>query len=188
MTVFFSSDWHLGHQKPAIWSARGFPSMESHDNYLINDWKEKVGRFDEVVMVGDMLMGEHKVKRAVELFSMLPGKKIWCLGNHDPKPERLQPVMDLGVQVIPFGKSFEWGEQYGSFLLVQHLPYAGTPHAIHGAGDREHLPYPVDQGFPLVHGHTHSREFKSRGPANGLMFHVGVDAHGGLVRYEDILK
>ena len=188
MTVFWTSDWHLGHQKEFVWKARGFPTMDQHDNYLIKHWQQTVTKHDEVVMVGDMFMGQDKVKRAVELFSSLPGRKTWVLGNHDPKPAALQPVVDIGITVIPFGKSFEWGLQQSTFFLVNHLPYEGTPHAVHGPNDRDFLPYPEDRGFPLIHGHTHSKEFKSRGPANGLMFHVGVDAHAGLVAYEELIK
>lgn len=187
MTIFFTSDWHLGHDKPFVWQARGFPSMESHDSYLIKNWQETVSRYDDVYIVGDFMMGKDKIQRATELLGSLQFRTVtWVLGNHDPKPGPLKEAFKgTNVTIVPMGDEFVFGTD--SFWYVSHLPYAGTQHAVHGKDERP-LPFPEDKGFPLLHGHTHSTHVFSRGPARGLQVHVGVDAHAGLVSYDALIK
>lgn len=99
-------------------------------------------------------------------------------GNHD----RVSPATQSNRAVERFRPLYEaagWtvlpevmeGTRGGYRLLASHYPYVGDSHDV----DRhaKHRPR-WDDGVPLLHGHTHSRD---HGP-NGHQFHVGVDAHG----------
>lgn len=54
-------------------------------------------------------------------------------------------------------------------MLASHYPYQGDTTGV----ERHSSHRPADEGIPLLHGHTHSRDF---GPHGSHEFHVGVDA------------
>lgn len=61
------------------------------------------------------------------------------------------------------------GTRRGVRLLASHYPYSGDT-----TGAERHSKHrPIDAGVPLIHGHTHERDFGSHGSHE---FHVGVDA------------
>jgi calcineurin-like phosphoesterase family protein len=88
--VRFIADLHLGHK----WMAehRGFKDVDSHDEYIINQWNKVTNKKDTTYVIGDVTMesSEHYNK-----LDLLKGRKIIILGNHDiPKhiPELLKHV------------------------------------------------------------------------------------------------
>ena len=36
--VWFTSDLHLGHNKPFLYEPRGFKNIQEHDNAIIENW------------------------------------------------------------------------------------------------------------------------------------------------------
>lgn len=61
------------------------------------------------------------------------------------------------------------GSRRGTRLLASHYSYAGDTTGVERHGSHR----PVDTGIPLLHSHTHERDF---GPHGSHEFHVGVDA------------
>ena len=45
---YFTSDLHIGHDKPFIWQARGFNSIEEHDTQILLRWNTAVSPEDTV--------------------------------------------------------------------------------------------------------------------------------------------
>ena len=60
MAIFIVSDLHLGHDKPFIYGARGFESVEEMNETIIRKWNEVVGEEDDVYILGDLVMGEER--------------------------------------------------------------------------------------------------------------------------------
>lgn len=74
----FISDLHFGHNKPFIYEARGFLSIEEHDKELIKRFNSKVKPEDVVYHLGDFCWGNIS-----DYIYQLNGTIIFIFGNHD---------------------------------------------------------------------------------------------------------
>lgn len=111
------------------------------------------------------------------LTAQLNGRRLLVPGNHDRVSsatqsrkaiERFAPIYEAaGWVILP---EIVEGTRRGRRLVASHYPYRGDSQEI----DRHSKHRPIDEGIPLLHGHTHSRD---HGP-DGNQFHVGVDAFG----------
>jgi calcineurin-like phosphoesterase family protein len=97
MNIYFTSDWHLFHQRvidgPSNearvnsdrWhGARPFKSIEEMHRTIINNYCEVVTDKDHVYFLGDLTMrGPNKCGPVMEIVKKLPGIKHYVMGNHD---------------------------------------------------------------------------------------------------------
>jgi calcineurin-like phosphoesterase family protein len=90
MDVWFSSDWHKGHENivrgVSKWedkhACRDFDTLQEHDETLINNINAVVKKDDYIYMLGDWAFGGRQ--NIYELWKRLNCKNIHlCLGNHD---------------------------------------------------------------------------------------------------------
>ena len=100
--VYVIADLHLGHAKVAEY--RGFPTVEAHDDALVQAWNEKVGKHDVVYVLGDVFQ--------LGRVPLLNGMKKLALGNHDQKP--------ISNYVRLFSKVRAYFEFDG--CLLSHIP------------------------------------------------------------------
>ncbi|WP_248885557.1 hypothetical protein [Acidithiobacillus acidisediminis] len=159
MTIFFTSDWHLGHKNIIRYTQRPFSSIEEMESCLIGEWHSRVTRRDTVYFLGDFSVTNAQNRPRMEaILASLPGHKILVVGNHDD------------------GKIQGWDEEHrlldvrvdGKHLLLCHYPLASW-------GDMRNILH--------LHGHTHGNGGRHPG-----MIDVGVDVWGGrIVTLEDIL-
>ena len=56
--IFFTSDWHIGHNKTFLYSPRGFQSIEEHDEVIITNCNKIVKPDDELWILGDLALGD----------------------------------------------------------------------------------------------------------------------------------
>lgn len=133
--VFFVSDPHLGHKNILKFSSetRRFDSIEEHDDYICNEWKEKVGKRDLVWVLGDLGTKEY----AIERISELPGRKKLIRGNHDQMP--LQMYLNVFEDIQSMIK-------YRGYWLT-HCPI--HPNELWGKRN--------------IHGHVHSNTVRLPG-------------------------
>jgi len=129
--VFFISDTHFNH--PAILKfepgVRKFDTIEEHDQFLIDQWNNEVGKRDIVFHLGDVCFGSQD--RFQEIFKQLNGDKRLILGNHDLYPTHLY---------IKYFRQVYGALAYKGYWLT-HIP-------IH----------PNCLGHPVnIHGHLHHR-------------------------------
>jgi|SRR6478735_1148981 len=182
---FFTSDTHFGHARIIELCDRPFKSVEHMDETLINNWNETVSPGDIVYHLGDVALGSWD--RWDGILSRLNGHKILVVGNHDRifagaserHRERFTPIYEQWfVDICDFDTlTFRsdgvagWDTQ---LTALSHFPYDGDSH-----GEERYREFrPKDEGFPLIHGHTHGRDQKATVSQAGTpMFHVGVDAH-----------
>jgi calcineurin-like phosphoesterase family protein len=129
--VFVTSDLHLGHKNLAI-NYRGFETIESHDEYIVQNWNSVVTKRDVVYILGDITLENSRHYHTLDL---LEGKKYVALGNHDSRKH----VQELLRYVNGVAGIFE----YKGFCM-SHIP-------IH--------PLELDRYRGNIHGHTHEKSF-----------------------------
>jgi calcineurin-like phosphoesterase family protein len=187
MSLFLTSDLHLGHANIIAYTGRPFDSVDDMNEGLIDAWNETVAPSDSVWVLGDVCMGN--IDRSLALVRRLHGTLHLLSGNHDRTFRRHDGRVDK--------RSAEWDRAYrragfvsidnGTVtidiglrepILACHFPYSGDSQGI----DRYPEQRPVDDGHPLLHGHTHGAWRQ-----NGLMIDVGVDAWAGRPVHADEL-
>ena len=82
--VWVTSDTHFLHENIIKYCDRPFKDKEEMTEALITTWNEQVGDDDLVIHLGDVTFSKD-----YDVLSLLNGKKILVLGNHDPNPKAL---------------------------------------------------------------------------------------------------
>lgn len=175
MTVYFTSDLHLGHRR--VSELRGFTSTAEHDLTLYRTWAATVRRDDVVYVLGDVTgtTSTGATDHALATLKSLPGRKHLVAGNHDPVhpmhrrtfARRLPAYLDAFETVSPFLRRRLDGHE----VLLSHFPYAEWGDGPERPGSRYDQYRLPDMGLPLLHGHTHGLERE-----HGSSLHVGLDA------------
>ncbi|MDQ6617987.1 MAG: metallophosphoesterase family protein [Actinomycetota bacterium] len=171
MTVWFTSDLHLGHANIISYSRRPFPDVVAMNQGLIDRWNDAVGSADDVWVLGDFALG--RIETTLPLVRTLHGRKQLVSGNHDRcwsghgsrAAQWIERYLDAGFHRVHQG---DLGlDVAGIEVRGCHFPYIGDSHDH----DRYVEARPVDRGQWLLHGHVHER-WRQR----GRMINVGVDA------------
>lgn len=177
MTVWFTSDTHFSHQNIIRYCDRPFEDTDHMDEEIIRRWNEVVAPIDTVYHLGDIALGT--IAKSLPKVARLNGHKIAVLGNHD------RPFMRAGKndedrwwdeyrQV--FDHVVHWAgmniDLYGTDFALSHFPYTGD----HTPEDRHSDVRPVDNGLPLIHGHTHTTNRLTFSAKGTPQIHVGQDA------------
>ena len=80
--IWFTSDWHLQHDRPFIVEDRGFDSIKEHDDFLVSEFNRLVTKDDLVFNMGDFIFGtQDDCKTAMDKLKM--GNQFYIIGNHD---------------------------------------------------------------------------------------------------------
>ena len=170
---FVTSDHHFGHIRINELAGRPFAAVDEMNAALVDQWNAVVPPDAVVLHLGDVALGP--INDSVALTAQLNGRRFLVPGNHDRVSaatqsrkaiERFAPIYEAaGWVILP---EIVEGTRRGHRLMASHYPYRGDSQEI----DRHSKHRPIDEGIPLLHGHTHSRD---HGP-DGNQFHVGVDA------------
>lgn len=167
MTVWFSSDLHLGHVGVIDFCKRPYRSVTEMDAELIDGWNKNVHPNERVYCLGDMSFWTPAI--GVTLLKRLNGQKILIRGNHDKyslTQYRQSGFIDiLEEAVITVG---------GQRVRLSHYPYL----AERGTEPEYEYRYPQlrpkrDPGEFLLCGHVHGL-WKVR----PRQINVGVDVWG----------
>lgn len=180
-TLWVTSDTHFSHRMLAL-DIRGFPSIEEHDEYLIEKWNKTVDPSDTVIHLGDVSLKAPAVY--APLTTRLNGKKHLVYGNHDMgwggHRDCLKYYDDYRKAGFLTTHEYLRRKIDGNQVLFSHFPYQRD----HSAQER-YTQYRFRIGeLPIVHGHTHSSEKVSHahngrgvfGRGKTLQIHVGMEA------------
>lgn len=184
MSVWFTSDLHIGHVKVAQIRAEEFgaPAVASHpehavgwhDQHLAWNWDDLVCPGDQVWVLGDISAGGKQAQlNALQWLSNRPGQKHLIAGNHDgchPMHRDSHKWQPEYLKVFDSVQPFARRRINGIGVLLSHFPYSGD----HSEQDRYDQYRLRDLGVPLLHGHVHADT--KRWGRNQI--HVGVDAWG----------
>lgn len=170
---FVTSDTHFSHARISELAGRPFDTVAEMDAELIRRWNDTVAPDSVVLHLGDLALG--RIADSLPLTAQLHGRRFLVPGNHD----RVSPATQSNRAIERFTPLYAdagWailseviaGTRAGHPIVASHYPYSGDTQDE----DRHSSHRPMDQGLPLLQGHTHDRE---NGPV-GCQFHVGVDA------------
>lgn len=179
--IFFTSDTHFGHQNIIKYCDRPFKDTDQMDEAIIANWNAVVSADDTVYHLGDIALG--LIDKSLPKVSRLNGYKIAVLGNHD------RPFMRAGKAderdwwaryEEVFQKVWHWSGtesivgrgEMATHLYLSHFPYTGD----HTPTDRHKDVRPEDNGIPLIHGHTHTKDKLTYSSKGTPQIHVGQDA------------
>lgn len=188
MTIFWTSDVHIGHENIIAYSGRPFKNVPEMNEKIVEGWNQTVTPEDTVYVVGDFAMG--KMADSLPVVGQLQGHKILIPGNHD----RLHPMYkhkkgyaiwdaqyrEVGKIEVIMDPICRIDIGHHKKVLVSHFPYTGD-HT--GEEDRYVKERPHDSGEVLVHGHVHDAW-----TFNGRCVNVGLDAWGGHILPEAQLE
>ena len=126
------ADTHFGHQLMA--RLRPWPTVEEHDEAIIDNWNSLVAPTDRVYVLGDLCMN----RRHVGTVSRCNGKKVLVKGNHDifKLKDYLPYFDDIRAYVVKPKHN----------LIMSHIP-------IH--------PQNMGRWKLNVHGHTHEYQVQA---------------------------
>jgi calcineurin-like phosphoesterase family protein len=170
--VAFTSDLHLGHDKPFIYEPRGFDNVLDHDQAIMKSLM--LLECELLFIVGDVMMGPDKVDRITRLFNMLPYEVSLILGNHDPSAKALhefQPVSSVNIRLDD------------EPVTLSHFPADFEDHRGRDFSDF----LPPDDGGVLIHGHTHRNNKVTISRHGTRQLHVGWDAWSRPVFGDELL-
>ena len=152
MTIFFTSDLHLGHERIIDLCGRPFASVKDMNDTIIDNWNLRVKPDDTVFVLGDVALG--KIDETLPLVGLLNGHKLLVPGNHDRcwsghkkvRPADYVRYRNVGFQILP-------NQTYYQRWQLCHFPTSGDSYT----DDRypEYRPHIADNEW-LIHGHVHN--------------------------------
>ena len=156
--LFFTSDWHIGHDKDFIYAARGFSSIQEHDTAILNNCNEIVKPEDELWILGDLALGGDD-EEWDRIYTKINCRNVHFLqGNHDT--DRRMNMYEGAYGFIYEGIAALYRISRKKTIYISHYP------TITDNTD--------DRIIWNVSGHTHSKELFYD---NHLIYNVALDAH-----------
>jgi len=101
--IWFTSDWHLGHNKDFLYRPRFCASRDEHVEWLISRINEIAKPDDLIIHLGDMCLTS-TMNEYISWINRIHCRNIWSLtGNHDNRFEEISekcltvyPIVNLG--------------------------------------------------------------------------------------------
>lgn len=166
MSIWFSSDYHFGHEKVQVYCNRPCePTKESVNAWIVQQHNSVVGPKDDFYFNGDISLGLDYDSLA-EQVSLLNGKnKFFIIGNHD----NIKYIQRLYLERIISGYDYykELKIKPNNFVM-SHYPMFEWSRGHHGT--------------IMLHGHTHG-SYKGKYPFKGKIIDTGIDGHPNKVPY-----
>ena len=157
--IWFSADYHFGHDREFIWKSRGFNYVEEMNEVIVNKHNSLVNLNDVVYILGDIMLGDLS---NIEYLNRMKGNKYIIIGNHDSYNRRNAYLSLYNVLDIRYADVINVGNYH--FYLSHYPTITDTLHKT----DIKHC-------MINLYGHTHQKDnFFYDIP---FMYHVGVDSH-----------
>lgn len=155
--VWFTSDFHFGHEKEFLWKPRGFTTWEEYAQKTIENYNSVVQPNDEVYILGDCVLKNDDF--GIECLKQLNGKKYLAVGNHDSNARLDRYKFENIFANIQYGYRLEYKKMS---IYAQHYP------AMMGNYKDKHPTI-------CLAGHTHSPD-KFQNMEYGC-YNIALDAH-----------
>jgi len=182
--IYFTSDWHIGHDIVIKYSNRPFTDVGHMHRVLINNYNSTVGTNDICYFLGDM--GMTKGETIKEVLQQLHGTKILIVGNHDKKGRQFWH--SCGFAAVMNSSSIRMAK---NLVTMSHCPLYGVyredtsymrgcngTQNWHGEEKQYKRGYSLpDFGQFHLHGHIHSPNSGKSQKILGKQYDVGVDAN-----------
>lgn len=180
--IYFTSDWHIGHDNVIKYSKRPFKDCDHMHRVLINNYNATVGINDICYFLGDV--GLAKGELVEKVIKQLNGTKILVMGNHDKKGRQFWFkcgfVAVQNVAAISVAKEL---------VTMTHCPLRGVYRedttGMRGAEpgenwhkENKHQLFSIPNfGQYHVHGHCHAPNSGKSEVKLGRQWDIGVDGN-----------
>lgn len=115
--IFFTSDWHLGHENSIVFDHRPFKDLaDMHRNIIVN-FNKQVPKDGLTYFLGDIVIGS--TEQAKEIIDQLNGTKVIVMGNHD---KGVQSLYNCGFDVVLHNAMIMIQKQH---VTMSHCPLRG---------------------------------------------------------------
>lgn len=183
-SVFFTSDWHIGHAKVLEYSKRPFKDLDEMHDALVRRFNATVPPGSIVYFLGDMGMCKPELIKSV-LDKLNPCTKILVLGNHDGSPDRM---LKCGFNLAIYSTTLYVANER---VTLSHCPLLGVKREdtsmytdknkdLNWHGEHKNHRFTVrDEGQFHLSGHIHSGPNNPKAKTKqGRQWDIGVDANG----------
>lgn len=172
--IYFTSDWHIGHDKEFIYKPRGFTNIFNHDTAIIEKCNQIVKPEDELWILGDLALGinEHEWNR---IFYNIKCQNVhFIIGNHDTDKRIDKYIDEYGFELEGYANIIKYSKKKRFYL--SHYPTI-----------TDNFDDTIRSHTICLYGHTHQKtNFFNNNP---YIYHVGVDSHDMYpVSIEQIIK
>lgn len=156
MSVYFTSDLHLGHDNIIRFCNRPFCSVDDMNNRIIQKYNSVIHKNDLVYILGDLTY-KISVDESNKLIEQLKGHKVLIRGNHDLKYDS-----SLFEEVLDYK---EFNQNKIKYVLM-HYPLMEWNGSYKGRSIH-------------LHGHIHAQcEYNLDNRHHGILrYDIGVDAN-----------
>ena len=168
---YYISDVHFGHRNILEFEDRPFENTDEMDEEYIRRWNAKVGKGDEVYILGDLSF--HRGEGTVKILKRLNGMKFLVKGNHD---HLFLADKDFDQSLFRWVKDYHIVKDDGDYIVLFHYPIQ--------TWDRKHY------GALHFYGHVHS----NKGTMHPMLYeitrsyNVGIDIIQEPMTKDEILK
>ena len=175
--IFFTADFHFGHNNIIKHCSRPFHSIGEMNGALIGNWNATVSPDDTVYVLGDLFFGGSRAPEDyMQLILQFNGRKFLTPGNHDYV---WMKHIDLSVCFEDVALMMEIAYNKHHILTLCHYPMMSWK------DDRDGTGY-------MIHGHIHNRTDDDYFPmirSNPNMLNAGVDINKFKpVTFEELIK
>ena len=179
--IFFTADWHVGHENCLVFDERPFDNIEQMHRTLIKRFNATVPKYGITYFLGDMGFRGNQLLRSV--IDQLNGTKVLVRGNHDGG---MYAMYEAGFDVVIDKAQIRIGP---NVVTMTHCPLKGVfredttgmnrmdgTENWHGEPKHKNNYSIEDFGQFHLHGHIHSRKGKPSPTIEGRQMDVGVTA------------
>ena len=187
LTVWFTADPHLDHDKDFVWEARGYKSAKDHTDSIIETTNQYVKPGDILFMLGDLCLN-CTPQRLDQYLDRINCKNFWCLwGNHNnphektiyrPGRDKLTTKPVQWVYPVKYKNMTYLGHYHevtvnNQFIVMCHYPFMAWNSLMHGSW--------------CLCGHEHGGLEATRPEAtNGKILDVGWDLFKKPVSFAEV--
>jgi calcineurin-like phosphoesterase family protein len=178
--IFFTSDWHIAHEKVIEFSNRPFNNASEMAEGLIKRFNACVSEGSVTYFLGDMGENINDLKKVID---RLNGTKVLVRGNHD---KGMNTTYNAGFDVVVNSASLVIANET---VTLSHCPLfgivrentAGMKGFIEGEhwhGESRHTEYAMYNNNQFhLHGHCHAPNRGKSKVKLGRQWDVGVDGN-----------
>ena len=175
--IYFTSDWHIGHDKEFCWGPRGFKDVQDAAITTLDNCNFIVQPEDTLYILGDLALVPQNEKLWNEIYHEIQCKDIYFIaGNHDTDNRIDKYIDEYGFEYRGYADILHYNHLH---FYLSHYPTLTT---------NKDLDKPLKTRLLSISGHTHSKD-KWHGHPNNLCYNVALDAHDNFpVSIEEIIE
>ena len=161
--IWFTSDWHIGHNKDFLYVPRGCSNIYEHDTLVIKNCNQLVKPDDELWILGDLALGIDEQEWNRVFYSINCQNIHFVIGNHDTDRRVDKYIDEYRMELHGYADVIKYSKR--KRFYVSHYPTLCSNY------DDNKNNYTIS-----ICGHSHYKN-RFQDMDKGLIYHVELDAH-----------